>query len=249
MHNPAPATPVQKALLWALLGLLALIWFGGLEYRVLFHPDEGRYAEIPREMVVRGDWITPHLNDLPYFEKPPLQYWATAAAFEVFGQHQWTVRLYPALTGLLGVLLTALAGWRLFGRETGLTAAAILGSSFLYVLGGQVITLDMGLSFVLHLALVGFLWAQRAGASERETRHGMWLAWAAMALAVLSKGLISIVLPALALGVYIAWQRDWHLLRRLHLGGGLTLFQLIAAPWFIAVSARNPTFPDFFFIR
>ena len=93
-----------------LLLVVVLIWFGNLEYRKLIRPDEGRYAEIPREMVVSGDWTTPRLNDLKYFEKPPLQYWATAVAYEVFGEHQWTSRLWTALTGFAGILLAWFAG-------------------------------------------------------------------------------------------------------------------------------------------
>jgi 4-amino-4-deoxy-L-arabinose transferase-like glycosyltransferase len=96
-----------------------------LEYRKLVKPDEGRYAEIPREMVVSGDWTTPRLNELKYFEKPPLQYWATALAYKVFGEHQWTSRLWAALTGFLGVLLAWFAGTRLFGRQAGAMHIAI----------------------------------------------------------------------------------------------------------------------------
>ena len=89
-----------------------LIWFSNLEYRKLIKPDEGRYAEISREMAVSGDWVTPRLNGVKYFEKPPLQYWAGAAAIERFGAHQWTARLWTALTGALGILLGILSAVR-----------------------------------------------------------------------------------------------------------------------------------------
>jgi len=88
------------------------MWFGGLEYRGLFQPDEGRYAEISREMLASGDWITPRLNGLKYFEKPPLQYWATAVSFALFGEDEWTARLWTAVTGFLGLLLVVFAGNR-----------------------------------------------------------------------------------------------------------------------------------------
>ena len=103
--------------LWWLIIAFAAVWFANLEYRKLIKPDEGRYAEIPREMVASGDWTTPRLNGLKYFEKPPLQYWATATAYTVFGEHQWTSRLWTALTGFAGILLVWFAGSRLFGRE------------------------------------------------------------------------------------------------------------------------------------
>src|SRR5512141_3420922 len=95
----ATASSLRRGTLLLLLAIFFAVWFSNLEYRKLIRPDEGRYAEIPREMVVTGDWTTPRLNDLKYFEKPPLQYWATAVAYEVFGEHQWTSRLWAALTG------------------------------------------------------------------------------------------------------------------------------------------------------
>ena len=99
------STPWPRRVL-LLIATLLVIWFGPLNYRHLVKPDEGRYAEIPREMVTTGDWLTPHLNGVLYFEKPALQYWATAAAYEVFGQHEWTARLWPALTGFAGFLIS-----------------------------------------------------------------------------------------------------------------------------------------------
>src|SRR5215813_14612959 len=78
----------------ALLAVGLIIWFSNLDYRKLIKPDEGRYAEISREMVATGDWVTPRLNGIKYFEKPPLQYWATAVAYEMFGVREWTARLW-----------------------------------------------------------------------------------------------------------------------------------------------------------
>src|SRR5205809_6629470 len=120
----SPDVPLTRRALLALAFAFALAWFAGLEYRTLLHPDEGRYAEIPREMVVSGDWITPRLNGFKYFEKPPLQYWATAAFFKVFEVEDWAARLWTALTGFAGLFLVLAAGNRLFGPPAGLYAAA-----------------------------------------------------------------------------------------------------------------------------
>ena len=96
---------------WWLLALVAVVaWFATLDARRLQHPDEGRYGEIAREMAASGDWITPRLNDLKYFEKPPLQYWLGAATFRVFGVHEWTARLPSAMAGLFAVIAVAFAG-------------------------------------------------------------------------------------------------------------------------------------------
>ena len=246
---PSVSTTSRRWLILLLLLTAVLAWFGNLEYRKLVHPDEGRYAEISREMVASGDWLTPHLNGLKYFEKPALQYWATATAFKLFGEHHWTARLWSALTGFLGILLIYFTGRKLFGPEAGLYAALVLGSSLLYVLIGHLNTLDMGVTFFMTLGMCGLLLAQRNGATARETRNWMWVAAAAMGLAVLSKGLIGLVLPGAVLVIYMLVQRDFSLLRRLHLISGLLIFLAVCAPWFIAVSLTNPEFFNFFFIH
>jgi 4-amino-4-deoxy-L-arabinose transferase-like glycosyltransferase len=236
-------------LLWILLAAFAILWFCNLEYRLLIKPDEGRYAEIPREMVQSGDWVTPRLNGLKYFEKPPLQYWATAAAYEVFGAHNWTSRLWDALTGFMGVLLVWFAGSRLFSREAGNYAALILGSSLLYAMMGHVNTLDIGVTFFITLGIVGLLFGQDMKQSAAARRNWMYAAWAAMGLALLSKGLIGFVLPGAALFLYSLFQSDFRVWKRMHWIGGLLIFFAIATPWFYLVQKANPEFNQFFFIH
>ena len=142
---PELASPRRSTLIFLAL-LLAAVWFGTLDMRKLVRPDEGRYAEIPREMVATGDWLTPRLNAIKYFEKPPLQYWATATAYTVFGEHHWTARLWPALTAFLCVLLIYFAGRKLFGEVTAFYAALILASSPGFIIVAQINKLDMGLT-------------------------------------------------------------------------------------------------------
>jgi 4-amino-4-deoxy-L-arabinose transferase-like glycosyltransferase len=232
-----------------LLAVALLIWFSNLDYRKLIKPDEGRYAEISREMAMSGDWVTPRLNGIKYFEKPPLQYWAGAAAIDQFGAKEWTARLWTATTGALGILLAWFTGARLFGERAGAFAAVVLGSSLMYVAMGHLNTLDMGLTFFLFAALCAFLLAHRDIAGDRANAIWMHVAWAAMAGAVLSKGLIGIVIPAATLVLYSIAQRDLQIWRRLHLITGLILFFAICAPWFVLVSLRNPEFPWFFFVH
>lgn len=243
--TPRPSTAVLIALLLA----LAVSWFGTLDYRKLVKSDEGRYAEIAREMAVTGDWITPRYNGVKYFEKPVLLYWTTAAAFSVFGEHEWTARLWVGLTSFAGVVLLFLTGQAIFGRLAGLLSAAVLASSILWVGGGHMNTTDMGVSFFLQSTLCALLLAHRPNISPAASRGFMLACWVAMALAVLSKGLIGIVLPGLVLAGYLAVTRDWSLLSRLHVGKGLCVFLAIAAPWFLMVSIRNPEFAPFFFIH
>jgi 4-amino-4-deoxy-L-arabinose transferase-like glycosyltransferase len=241
--------PLTRRGVTALLLVFALLWFCNLDSRRLVHPDEGRYAEIPREMVATGDWVTPRLDGIKYFEKPALQYWLTAAAYEIFGVRHWTARWWPAAAGFLGVLFIGFVGSRLGGPALGLYSSTVLGSSLGYALEAHILTLDAGLTLWMSLGLGGLFLAQREGASASETRWWMWTAWAALALATLSKGLIGIVLPGGALILYSLVERDWKLWRRLHLASGVLVFLVIAAPWFVAVSLRNPEFVGFFFIH
>ena len=243
------AAPLTRGALLALLLAFTLAWFANLDYRRLIHPDEGRYAEIPREMVATGDWLTPRLDGIKYFEKPALQYWLTATAYDAFGVRQWTARLWPALAGFLGVLFIGYVGFRLDGPRLGLCSAAALGGSVWYVLNAHILTLDAGLTFWMSVGMGGLLLAQRGAAAAREERGWMLIAWFALALAVLSKGLIGAVLPAASLVIYSLLTRDWAVWRRLHLVPGLSLFTVIAAPWFIAVSLSNAEFFHFFFIH
>ena len=256
MHSsPPPArtgtdsTPRSRRSAIALLVAFVLIWFCGIDARRLLHPDEGRYAEIPREMAASGDWVTPRLNGIKYFEKPALQYWITAATYDAFGVHQWTARLWPALAGCLGVLFIGYVGLRLGGPTLGWYSAAALGGCVWWILNAHVLTLDAGLSAWMSVGMGGLILARRADATPREQRNWMLVAWAALALAVLSKGLIGIVLPGAALVLYSILTRDWRVWRRLHLVKGALLLFAIAAPWFVVVSRRNAEFFDFFFIH
>lgn len=225
----------------------ALVWMGTLGYRKLVTPDEGRYAEISREMALSGDWVTPRLNGIKYFEKPPLQYWATAAAFKVFGETEFAARLWTGFAGLLAVLATFFTGRRLFGAEAGLIGAAVCASSLLFVFMGHFNALDMGLAGMLHLAICGFLLAQQG--SAREGRRWMLAAWAALALAVLAKGIVALVLTGGTLVLYSLATRDFSPWKRFAPVSGTLLFLAVAAPWFVAVSAANPEFARFFFIH
>ena len=239
---------VKLSLAFALLVVYTIIWFGTLNYRHLIPSDEGRYAEIAREMLVSGDWITPRYNDYLYFEKPPLHIWATALVFQGFGIGEWQARLWAGMLGYLTILIVGFTAWRLYSPRAGLLAAVTLGSAPMWVVGGHFNSLDAGLSACLAAALCSFLLAQANHAAPIRAR---WMlgCWAAMALATLSKGLIGIALPAMVFVVYSIATSNWRIWKELYLLKGLLLFLVITAPWFILVSLRNPEFAQFFFIN
>jgi 4-amino-4-deoxy-L-arabinose transferase-like glycosyltransferase len=234
---------------WLAWTLLAVAWFATVPLRPMLDPDEGRYAEIPREMLASGDWITPRFNGLKYFEKPPLQYWATAAVYAVAGVSEWSSRLWSA--GLAFACLALVFAWtgRLYGLEAGLASLTALAVSPYFGIVGHLNLLDAGFTFWLSCAVFAFTLAQTSAVKSASERRWMLLAWGAAALAVLSKGIVVGVLAGTALAVYTLIERDTLTWRRLHPLPGLALFMLLAAPWFIVVSLRNPSFPGFFFVH
>jgi 4-amino-4-deoxy-L-arabinose transferase-like glycosyltransferase len=240
--------PVTSArwLYLGLAGLISLVWLGTLANRPLFNPDEGRYAEIPREMLSGGDWVIPHLNGLDYIEKPPLQYWATAVTYRFLGVSEFSARLYSALTALATVVLMGLLAARLGGAGAGWRAAAVLSGMFMFVVLGQLMTLDMSLTFWMTASLAGFLLAQRTEATER---GWMLFAWATAALGVLTKGLVAAAIPAAVLVIYSLYSRDFSPWRKLHLKLGLPLFLGITVPWHWLAAQRLDDFLQFYFIR
>ncbi len=228
-----------------LAGLIGVVWLATLAGRPLFNPDEGRYAEIPREML-GGDWVIPHLNGLDYIEKPPLQYWATAAAYRLLGVSEFSARLYTALTALAAIALMGSLAARLWDTATGWRAAAVLSGMFMFVALGQLMTLDMSLTFWMTASLAGFLLAQRAETAER---GWMLFAWVAAALGVLTKGLVAAAIPAAVLAIYSLGSRDFTPWRKLHLTWGLPLFLIVTVPWHWLAARRLDDFLQFFFVH
>jgi 4-amino-4-deoxy-L-arabinose transferase-like glycosyltransferase len=242
-----------RAARWLLVVLAVLAFAVGVDNlsRPLANPDEGRYSEISREMSLSGDWVTPRLNAIKYFEKPPLQYWATAAAFEVFGYNEYAARLYVWLCAIATLAIATFTALRVAGRDAAAGTALTLAASPYFLALGGIVTLDMGVTLWTTLNVCAFLLAEDARPAGRATvaRNWMLVAWAAMALAVLSKGLIGIVFAGAAVFFQMVTSRSVSVLRRMQWLPGLALFLAIAAPWFVLVSRANPEFARFFFVH
>lgn len=245
----APAWSVSTGWVVAFVALVLLVWFGSLGLRHLVGPDEGRYAEISREMVATGDWVTIRYNALKYFEKPPFHMWVTALTYALFGLGEWQARLTVALAGLLGIGMSMLASWRWFGaRAAAFTGLALLAAP-MWSVAAHFNTLDMTLAGVMSCILACMLMSQHPAMSRNGRRAWMLACWAAMGVAILTKGLVGIALPGLVLVVYTLVSRDWGIWRRLHLTAGAVVMLAIAVPWFYLVAQRNPEFLNFFFIH
>jgi 4-amino-4-deoxy-L-arabinose transferase-like glycosyltransferase len=241
---PSLAERLRLPSWWPLAGLFALL-LALAALRPLALPDEGRYGEIGRWMAVSGDWLTPRVNGLPFFHKPPLLYWLEAASVTLFGATPWALRLVVALHA--GLMMVALYGAArvLGGERLARRAALILGASPAFLLGGQYVNHDMMVAAWIGVAIwcfaAAFLYAERP-------RTGWALAgFAACALGVLSKGLIGVVLPGLVLFVWLLWTRQFVKVWRLPWLRGLLLFAAIAVPWFVLIEQRHPGVLNYLF--
>ncbi|HEV2270974.1 MAG TPA: phospholipid carrier-dependent glycosyltransferase [Steroidobacteraceae bacterium] len=228
---------------------LAVVWLITIQIRPMLDPDEGRYAEIPREMVASGDWVTPRLDGLKYFEKPALQYWATAVLYTVVGLSNWSSRLWTV--GLGFACLPLIYAWltRLYDRRAALAGIAILAMSPYFGIIGHLNLLDAGFTFWMCATVLAFALAQSSPARSGKERNWMLVCWAAAALAVLSKGIVVFVLAGGTLVLYCLAERDLRPWGRLHLALGVPLFVALAVPWFVVVSLRNSDFVQFFFVH
>jgi 4-amino-4-deoxy-L-arabinose transferase-like glycosyltransferase len=224
-----------------LLGIL--VFFFNLGSYGLWEPDEARYAEIAREMLQLRDFVVPHLNYVPYVEKPPLLYWLTAFFFTVLGLNEFAARLVPALSALGGLVATFFFARKCFGRRHAILAGAILATAPLYAVMAQVLTTDMLLTALVTVASFALFFHYREGG------RWCWLAYVAMGFATLTKGPVGIAIPVFAMFVFLAWQRELAgAIRRFHVVAGALLTVAIAAPWFVAVSMAEPGFLSFYFI-
>ena len=214
----------------------------------LFEPDEGRNAEIAREILLLKDWVTPHYDFLPRLDKPILFFDLVALSFQLFGISEWAARLPAALAALACVAVTHRLSRTLHGRAAALWSALILVTSIEFFALSQIVILDMLLALLLTLGLSCFFWGERV-AERGGGRSYFLLMYIAFGAAVLTKGPIGLVLPAMVIFSYIIATRRWALLRQMELPLGVPLFFLTAAPWYILAEARNPGYLRHFLLQ
>lgn len=233
--------------LWATLGLLPLF------LRPLWEPDEARYAEIPRAMLASHDWLTPRLNGVLYFEKPPLQYWMSAVSLKLFGHQDWAARLPLALAAAIMLW----CAWKLakrIGARGPIWAAVMAATTLLGFSVGQILTLDSLFSALTVLTFVAAVEAVAVDMAGGQPRKWLLLEFGALALAFLAKGLAAVVLPGGALLFSLFLAKGSPRLRRAILRTlfdplGWILALAVATPWFVLVDRANPGHATFFFVH
>ncbi len=232
-----------------LLALFAVLYLLPLAERPLIIPDETRYAEVPREMVVTGDWIVPRINGLRYFEKPVMGYWLTALSLSLFGENNFAVRFAQALsTGLTALLIFFLCRRFYHRNDCRLPYLAVLVYlSSLAVAGiGTFAVLDPPLSLFLTATLIFFMLATESLPGSRGERTQLLLAGAMAGCAFLTKGFLAFAVPVVVAGPYLILQRRWWDIGRmlwLPVVGALA----VSLPWAILIYLREPDFWHYFF--
>ncbi|MFZ0314309.1 MAG: glycosyltransferase family 39 protein [Candidatus Korobacteraceae bacterium] len=200
-------------------------------------------AQIARTMLATGDWVTARLDGIPYLEKPPLQYWMMTVSYKVFGVHDWAARIPYALFSVGLCLLTAAFGIWAFGRKPGFYAGLCMATCVGLYLFTRIVIPDVALTFTITLAMWGLLRVT----DEAETRPGLWafLIAASLGTGLLLKSLIGVLFPVAAGAIYLfltnqlVKAKTW---KRLRPFSGLLVILLIAVPWHVLATLRNPPY-------
>lgn len=246
ISTQTPASMTQNGRpFWRWLALLLALLLALAALRPLSVPDEGRYAEISRWMLVSGDWLVPRLDGLPFFHKPPLLHWLQASSMAVLGVSPWAARLVPAAAALLMVVGLYLAAGRINSTAVARRAALMLAASGSFLVGGQYVNHDMLVAAFIASGIWCFALALLHG--PRPHAQLARLGFACCALGLLTKGLIGVVLPGLVLFVWISWTRQWRKALRLPWVSGLLIFAVLALPWFVLVGERYPGLWNYLF--
>lgn len=237
---------ISRRALFLFFLCLALLYGSVLGTIPLLEPDEGRYAEIPREMLSSRDFVTPHLNGVVYLEKPPLYYWGVALSLRIFGETEFGARAFTAAVSLFGLFLTYWMGAVLADRRTGLYSAIVLSTSLYYYVVGRLNTLDMTLAVTLALSIFpAYLYLS----GRRVSRGWLLLSYGAAGLAFLAKGLVGIVFPGAVLLMWLLFTRRFREIGRALSLSGILLFLAVALPWVVLAQRANPDFLWFFFVH
>lgn len=238
----------RRALAVIALGILVVA--AGVWVLPLQEPDEGRYGEIAREMLVTGDWVTPHLSGIRYFEKPPLFFWTEALSIRLFGPNEVALRLPSVLSALGTLAIVLVLATSMFGSGVGEAAGALFITAPLVVFLSRYAIVDLVLMLLVTAALAAM---HAAIVTWREDPSRRRLAVAAfylfLGLATLTKGPVAIAIPGVTILIWAACARDWRAITLFLRLDGIALYLLIAVPWFALMGARHPTYLVDFFLR
>src|ERR1700691_227903 len=237
MHRPNRLLADWRVSVVALIALWALIYMAGLSRPALLDDADTVHAEAAKEMLQRHDWVTLYVNGIRYLEKAPLMYWGVATSYKLFGVSEWSTR-FPLMLGVLAMILSTfgLGRWA-FGSEGGFNSGLVLGTALGPFLFTRFLIPDVAVGLWLTLTFWLFL------VSLEQEKPARWTCWgiaAACELNVLTKGLIGLVFPVGAIGLYLVLTGNLRHLLKLRLVSSALVFFALAAPWHILAALRNP---------
>jgi len=241
---PLTRSPRFTLALAAMAVTAAFVW--GSDRLPFVDPDEGRYAEIAREMLDSGNWIVPKLYGVTYLEKPPLLYWLAAGAFHLFGLSEIAARIVPAACAAIGVAVTGYAAGAIFGAEVGILALSILATSALYFTLAHALVTDVPFTSALTIALFAYLLVE---ARKIRRALGYALFWLGLAIATLAKGPAAILLAGVTTGTQALCFRSTRRLFDGALWALCPIFFLIVVPWFWLAQRAEPDFLSFYLFK
>ena len=233
-------------LILILLSLCYVLFFFRLGTPPLWDGDEGMHAATSKDMVLSGDWITPTLNGEKFYDKPVLYNWFVSLSFLVFGFNEFAARLPSALLGTGCVMIAYLLGRSMFGPMIGFLSGIVLATSGEHLVLSRVVVHDIALAFFITLALFFFYKGYK---EERARKKYFLLFYGSAGFAVVAKGPVGMLLPALIIGLFLLVERRSGLLREVITPWGILLFLVIAAPWYVLIILKNREYGSYFFIE
>jgi len=236
----------EAFLIFILIGTCLILYFFGLGAGPMGDIDEAMHASTSKDMVLSGDWITPRYNNENFYDKPPLHNWLVAIAFLVFGFSEFAARLPAALFGTGCVMITYWLARRMFGPVAAFLSALVLATSAEFIILSRVVVHDISLAFFDTLALTLFFIGYK---SERHRKPAFLIGYAALGLAVLAKGPVGLAIPMMIIGLFLIYHRQLGFLKEMQIGWGVLIFLVVAAPWYILISQRNPDYTEYFFLK
>jgi 4-amino-4-deoxy-L-arabinose transferase-like glycosyltransferase len=229
--------------------IIIAFWLGiASSIRQLSVPDEGRYGDITRWMVESGDWLTPRIDGIPFFHKPPLLHWLGGGLMEVFGVHVWVMRLVPVFAGMVMLLgmfwfVTRHAETKI-SQSLARSSVLVLATSLLFYGSSQYINHDLLVAAWISLTVFAF-----ADFALKGEKKSLFLGYVAAALALLSKGLIGVLIPGMILLPWLIVSGHWRRIPALLNPLGIILFLAIISPWLYLAEQKYPHFVHYFFVE